>query len=118
MSVLVVTWSDSNCPFALALPTERTEAVLHGLVEAFAFFGCVPRELWWDNPKTVVVRIGMGRDRTPHPRYAARASHDTFAPRFCMPASREVKRRPKSDWWMTKPRAERRDDLLANKGSE
>ncbi|MBP3954779.1 hypothetical protein J8F10_05715 [Gemmata sp. G18] len=51
--MLVVTWSYSNCPFALALPTERTEAVLQGLVEAFAFFGCVPRELWWDNPRTV-----------------------------------------------------------------
>jgi transposase len=85
--VLVLTWSYSNCPFALALPTERTEAVLHGLVEGFAFFGCVPRELWWDNPKTVAIRIGMGRDRTPHPRYAALASHYTFVPRFCMPAT-------------------------------
>jgi transposase len=42
--VLVVTWSYSNCPFAVALPTERTEAILHGLAEAFAFFGCVPKE--------------------------------------------------------------------------
>jgi transposase len=85
--VLVVTWSYSNCPFALALPTERTEAVLHGLVEAFTFFGCVPRELWWDNPKTVALHIFKGRDRTPHARYAALASHYTFAPRFCMPAT-------------------------------
>jgi len=46
--VLLVTWSYSNAPFAIALPTERTEAILHGLVEAFAFFGCVPVELWWD----------------------------------------------------------------------
>jgi transposase len=85
--VLVVTWSYSNCPFALALPTERTEAVLHGLVEALTFFGCVPRELWWDNPKTVAIHIFKGRDRTPHARYAALASHYTFAPRFCMPAT-------------------------------
>ena len=35
--VLVATWSYSNCPFAFALPTERTEAILHGLAEAFAF---------------------------------------------------------------------------------
>jgi transposase len=83
--VLVVTWSYSNCPFVLALPTERTEAVLHGLTEAFAFFGCVPRELWWDNPKTVAIHIFKGRDRTLHPRYAALASHYTFTPRFCMP---------------------------------
>lgn len=85
--VLVVTWSYSNCPFALALPTERTEAILHGLVEAFAFFGCVPRELWWDNPKTVATQILKGRERTVHPRYVALASHYTFTPRFCMPVT-------------------------------
>src|SRR5579871_2972388 len=79
--VLLVTWSYSNCPFALALPTERTEAILHGLAEAFAFFGCVPRELWWDNPTTVAVTVLRGRDRQLHPRYAALASHYTFAPK-------------------------------------
>jgi hypothetical protein len=84
--VLLVTWSYSNCPFALALPTERTEAILHGLVEAFAFFGFVPRELWWDNPTTVAVHLFRGRQRTLHPRYAALASHYTFAPKFCLPA--------------------------------
>jgi transposase len=86
VSVLLVTWSYSNCPFAIALPTERTEAILHGLTEAFAFFGCVPRELWWDNPRTVAVHLFRGRDRTLHPRYAALASHYTFAPKFCLPA--------------------------------
>src|SRR5215471_12333700 len=85
--VLLVTWSYSNCPFAVAVPTERTEAVLHGLVEAFAFFGCVPRELWWDNPRTVAIHIQKGRERVLHPRYAALASHYTFAPRACMPGS-------------------------------
>jgi transposase len=85
--VLLVTWSYSNAPFAIALPTERTEAVLHGLVEAFAFFGCVPAELWWDNPRTVAVHLFRGRDRTLHPRYAALASHYPFTPRFCLPAT-------------------------------
>jgi transposase len=85
--VLIVTWSYSNAPFALALPTERTEAVLHGLVEAFAFFGCVPQELWWDNPTTVALHVRRGRERVLHPRYVALASHYTFAPQFCMPAA-------------------------------
>lgn len=84
--VLLVTWSYSNCPFALAVPTERTEAILHGLVEAFVFFDCVPRELWWDNPTTVAVHLFRGRDRALHPRYAALASHYTFTPKFCLPA--------------------------------
>src|SRR2546426_5836251 len=76
--VLVVTWSYSNCPFAIALPTERTEAILHGLAEAFAFFGCVPREVWWDNPKTVVPILFKGRQRVLNERYAALASHYRF----------------------------------------
>lgn len=91
--VLLVTWSFSNAPFALALPTERTEAILHGLVEAFAFFGCVPVELWWDNPKTVALHLYQGRERTLHPRYAALASHYPFTPKFCLPATATEKPR-------------------------
>jgi transposase len=91
--VLIVTWSYSNAPFAIALPTERTEAILHGLVEAFAFFGCVPAELWWDNPRTVATHLFRGRDRALHPRYAALASHYPFTPKFCLPAAATEKPR-------------------------
>ncbi len=82
--VLLTTWAYSNCPFAIALPTERTEAILHGLVEAFTFFGCVPRELWWDNPKTVVPHLFVGRQRQLNDRYQALVSHYAFEPCFCM----------------------------------
>lgn len=91
--VLIVTWSYSNAPFAIALPTERTEAVLHGLCEAFDFFATVPNELWWDNPTTVAIHIGSGRTRTLHSRYAALASHYLFAAKFCMPATPQEKPR-------------------------
>jgi transposase len=84
--VFVSAWSYSNYPFVMAMPTERTEAILAGLVEAFAFFGCVPHEVWWDNPTTVVRQIFRGRDRRPNERYAALASHYAFEPLFCMPA--------------------------------
>ena len=84
--VLVAAWSFSNCPFALATPTERTEAILLGMVEAFDFFGCAPREVWWDNPTTVVAQIFKGRERKPNERYAALASHYAFDPLFCTPA--------------------------------
>jgi transposase len=84
--VLIVTWAYSYCPFAIALPTERTEAILHGLVQAFEFFRCVPRELWWDNPTTVAVTILAGRQRKLNARYAALASHYNFEPLFCLPA--------------------------------
>ena len=91
VAFLVATWAYSNAPFVLALPFERTEAILEGMVAAFEFFGCVPREVWWDNPKTVATLILQGRDRQLHPRYAALASHYTFDPRFCMPARGQEK---------------------------
>jgi len=87
VAVFVSAWSYSNCPFVLATPTERTEAILGGMVEAFEYFACAPREVWWDNPTTVVTKIFKGRERKPHERYAALASHYAFDPLFCMPAS-------------------------------
>jgi transposase len=84
--VLVTVWAYSHYPFVMALPTERTEAILAGMVAAFEFFACAAREVWWDNPRSVVSLISRGRDRQLHPRYAALASHYAFDPRFCLPA--------------------------------
>jgi transposase len=84
--VLVAAWAYSNYSFALALPTERTEAILAGMVAAFEFFGYVPREVWWDNPKTVAAQIFKGRERRPNEYYAALASHYAFEALYCMPA--------------------------------
>jgi transposase len=83
---LVTTWAYSNAPFVLALPFERTDAILEGMVSAFEFFGCVPRQVWWDNAKTVATLILQGRERRVQPRYAPLASHYLFDPLFCMPA--------------------------------
>lgn len=84
--VLVAAWGYSNYSFAQAMPSERTEAILAGMVAAFEFFGRVAREVWWDNPTTVVRQIFKGRDRRPNERYAALASHYAFDALFCMPA--------------------------------
>ena len=83
---LVTAWAYSNAPFVLALPFERTEAILEGMITSFEFFGAVPKEVWWDNPKTVATSILLGRERQCHPSYAALASHYAFSPLFCMPA--------------------------------
>ena len=119
--VLVMTWSYSNAPFALALPTERTEAILHGMSEAFAFFGGVPREVWWDNPTTVAIHVGRGRERTLHPRYAALASHFTFTPAFCLPVTPREKPRVENRvkdlqrmWATPVPRVASLDELNAH----
>ena len=84
--VLIAAWAYSNYGFALAMPTERTEAILAGMVAALEFFGGVPREVWWDNPTTVVRHIFQGRERRPNASYAALASHYAFEALFCMPA--------------------------------
>jgi transposase len=84
--VLLITWAYSNSTFAIALPSEKTEAILHGTVAAFEFFGCVPKELWWDNPKTVAITILRGRQRELNQRWQALASHYNFEPLFCLPA--------------------------------
>ena len=47
VSVLLLTWSYSGFRFAVALPSEQTEAILAGMVQGFAFFGCVPLILWF-----------------------------------------------------------------------
>jgi transposase len=86
VSVLLLTWSHSGYRFAVALPSEQTEAILAGMVQGFEFFGCVPWEVWWDNPTTVATAVLEGRQRKVQPRYAALASHYCFDPRFCMPA--------------------------------
>ena len=85
--VLLLTWSFSRAVFALATPTEKVEAILSGMVAGFEFFGCLGREVWWDNPTTVATAILKGRQRHVHERYAALASHYRFDPMFCMPAS-------------------------------
>jgi transposase len=89
--VLLAVWSYSHYPFAIALPDQTTGSILHGLVCALEFFGCVPAEVWWDNPTTVAKEILRGRDRQLNPYYAALASHYRFAPLFCMPARGQEK---------------------------
>ncbi|MFH1107887.1 MAG: hypothetical protein V1790_01625, partial [Planctomycetota bacterium] len=61
----VAAWSYSNCPFALATPTERTEAILGGMVEAFDFFGCAPHEVWWDSAHRRKPSMPIGSFNTP-----------------------------------------------------
>ncbi len=75
-----------ECHLYDCVPSEKTEAILHGTVAAFAFFRCVPKELWWDNPKTVATTILRGRQRELNQRWQALASHYNFEPLFCLPA--------------------------------
>ena len=120
VNVLILVWSYSNAPFAIALPTQRTEAILEGMSQAFEFFGCVPKEVWWDNPKTVATAILKGRERTINERYAALASHFAFDPLYCMPRSGNEKpiveirvKTLERNWSTPVPQVNDMDDLNA-----
>jgi len=75
----------SKVPFVVAYPTEKLEAFLAGHVEAFAFFRGVFAELWYDNPKTAVVKILAGPARDEHERLSALRAHYLFDSSFCTP---------------------------------
>jgi transposase len=89
--VLLLVWSYSHHAYAIAVPNERWESILYGMVCAFEFFGAVPREVWWDNPKALAQLVHRGRERQINPHYLQVASHYCFAPRFCMPARGQEK---------------------------
>ena len=119
--VLIPTWSFSNFAFAISLPTERVEAILTGMVVGFEFFGCVAKEAWWDNPRTVAIGILRGRERQMNVRYTALASHYGFEPLFCMP--RTATEKPDVEhkvydlqrrWCTPVPKVQDHDDLNAH----
>jgi transposase len=76
----------SKVPYVAAFPNEKLEAFLQGHVNAFAFFGGVFSEVWYDNPKTAVTRILSGPFRVEHEQLSALRAHYLFDSSFCTPA--------------------------------
>lgn len=73
--------------FVAAYPCETQEMVLDAHNRAFAFFGGVPKRMIYDNLKTVVDTILVGKDRHFNRRFMALANHYLFEPVACTPAS-------------------------------
>ena len=74
-------------PFIVAYLREAQEMVLDAFNRALAFYGGVPRRVIIDNPKTMVVFIGKGKERMFHPRFLACMSHYAIEPVACTPAA-------------------------------
>lgn len=77
----------SRMPFCMAYPRESLEMVLDAHVRAFEFFVGIPRRGIYDNLKTVVTKILLGRDRVFNTRFTQLASHYLFEPVACTPAA-------------------------------
>ena len=79
--------SHSKAFIVRAYPLQTHEMLFDALTQAFRVLGGVPRRGIFDNMKTAVDRIGVGKARQVNVRFAAMASHYLFEPEFCNPAS-------------------------------
>jgi len=85
---MFVAWmAYSGARWMQAYPGETQEVLLEAQAQAFAFFGGVPREVWYDNMKVAVQEILEGRNRREQERFASFHSHYLYEPHFCNPAS-------------------------------
>jgi transposase len=80
--VLVLSWS--RAVYARFALDQSLESFLRGHVAAFATLGGVPRELLYDNLKSVVLER-VGAHIRYHPRLLDFAGHYHFAPKPCAP---------------------------------
>jgi transposase len=77
----------SRMPFCRAYLRESLEMLLDAHVHAFAFFGGSARRGIYDNLKTVVSKILLGKERTFNRRFQQLASHYLLEPVACTPAA-------------------------------
>jgi transposase len=77
----------SRMPFCIAYHRESLEMLLDAHVHAFAFFGGSAQRGIYDNLKTVVTKILLGKGRNFNHRFQQLASHYLIEPVACTPAA-------------------------------
>jgi len=77
----------SRMTFCVAYHRESLEMALDAHIRAFEFFGGSCRRGIYDNLKTVVTKILLGKDRTFNRRFQQLASHYLVEPVACTPAA-------------------------------
>lgn len=93
MAVFVATLGWSRAAYVEFCEDERIETLIRCHENAFAALGGVPREVLFDNMKTVVLErdaYGPGRHRF-HPAFLDYAGHAGFLPRLCRPYRAKTK---------------------------
>lgn len=73
--------------FVIAYPREAQEMVMDAHNKAFIFYGGVPLQMVYDNPKTIVDTVFVGKERKFNRRFMALANHYLFEPVACTPAA-------------------------------
>src|SRR5271165_4247804 len=77
----------SRAFFIRAYPLQTHEMLFDAHYHAFRVLGGVPRRGIYDNMRTAVDRVGVGKERQINARFSAMASHYLFDAEFCNPAS-------------------------------
>jgi transposase len=77
----------SGAPFCVAYLREILEMVMDAHVKAFGFYGGACRRGIYDNLKTVVSKVLVGKDRVFNRRLQMLASHYLFETVACTPAA-------------------------------
>lgn len=77
----------SRAFFLRAYLLQTHEMLFDAHIEAFRVLGGVPRRGIYDNMRTAVDKIGVGKARQVNLRFQAMASHYLFDAEFCNPAS-------------------------------
>lgn len=93
LSAFVATLGHSRASYVEYVGDERIDTLVACHVRAFEFFGGVPREILYDNMKTVVIErdaYGAGKHRF-HPTLWDLARHYNFTPRLCRPYRAKTK---------------------------
>lgn len=85
-SYLVMTLPYSNAGFVQIFRGETQECLLEGIKKIFEHMGRVPSKIWFDN-LSAAVKITNRKDRKINKFFQAFASHYSFKPVFCNPAS-------------------------------
>ncbi|MDH4261182.1 MAG: IS21 family transposase [Gammaproteobacteria bacterium] len=71
----------------VAYPTQSHEMLFDAHTRAFRAFGGIPKRGIYDNMRTAVDKVGVGKRRIVNTRFAAMAAHYLFEPDFCNVAS-------------------------------
>ena len=79
--------ASSRAFWLTAYPTQSHEMLFDAHARAFQALGGVPRRGVYDNMKTAVDKVGVGKQRSVNARFQAMCSHYLFEPEFCNPAS-------------------------------
>ena len=81
----------SKTRFVMAFPFQKQEAFFEGHIQAFHFFGGVPKRITYDNLKTAVYRILAGRKRQEQRAFKEFRSYYLFESHYCTPGQAHEK---------------------------